>query len=295
MTRTVLVLGANGRFGRHVAEAFWNAGWTVRLFDRASDRLDEAAQGVDVIANAWNPPYTDWADQLPGLTAQVIAAARASGATLLLPGNVYVYGPKAPDCLTADTPHRATNPLGRLRIEMEAAYRASGVPTILLRGGDFLDNAPSGNWFDKVIAKSMPRGVLTAPGDPDVPHAWAYLPDMARAAVALCDKRAELPRFADIPFPGHTLSLTEMAALVPAEGPVRVQRMSWTPLYLTSPFWKMARHLIEMGYLWSKPHRLDEKPLTALLPDFRPTDPREVLHQATAHLRAPATAQALRA
>ena len=29
MSKNVLMLGASGRFGRHAAEAFWNAGWQV--------------------------------------------------------------------------------------------------------------------------------------------------------------------------------------------------------------------------------------------------------------------------
>jgi NAD(P)-dependent dehydrogenase (short-subunit alcohol dehydrogenase family) len=71
MQKTVLVLGATGRFGRHAAEAFWNAGWTVRLFDRASDDLMEQAQGTDVIVAAWSPPYHFWKQQLPMLHAEM--------------------------------------------------------------------------------------------------------------------------------------------------------------------------------------------------------------------------------
>ena len=45
MQQTVLILGGTGRFGRAAAEAFWNAGWRVRVFDRKTDRLPEAADG----------------------------------------------------------------------------------------------------------------------------------------------------------------------------------------------------------------------------------------------------------
>lgn len=78
------------------AEAFWNAGWTLRSFDRSRDSLSEAAKGVDVIVNAWNPAYSDWEKQVPGLTTQVIEAATSSGATVLIPGNLYVFGKDAP-------------------------------------------------------------------------------------------------------------------------------------------------------------------------------------------------------
>ncbi|MBT8477000.1 MAG: epimerase, partial [Alphaproteobacteria bacterium] len=68
MSGTVLILGANGRFGSHAAEAFWNAGWRVRIVDRAVDDLMVSAQGVDLIVNAWNPPYPHWQAQVPGIT-----------------------------------------------------------------------------------------------------------------------------------------------------------------------------------------------------------------------------------
>ncbi len=39
MTQTALILGSSGRLGHHAAEAFTRAGWTVRRFDRAADKL----------------------------------------------------------------------------------------------------------------------------------------------------------------------------------------------------------------------------------------------------------------
>lgn len=289
MTQTVLILGANGRFGRACADAFAQAGWSVRRFDRARDRLPQAATGADVIVNGWNPPYPDWAAQVPAQIAQVIDAARASGATIIQPANVYVFGPDAPPTLSETTPHRATNPLGRVRIGVEQALRQSGVQTILLRGGDFLDTRASGNWFDAIMAKSLDKGVFTTPGRTDVPHAWAFLPDMARAAVALAQRRAELARFEDIPFPGLTLTGAEMhAVLAQLTGrPVRLKRMAWWPILLARPVWPMARGLAEMRYLWSMPHRLDGGKFARLLPDFRATAPEAALRQAIDPLLAP--------
>ena len=284
MTQTVLILGASGRFGRNAAEAFWNAGWRVHLFDRKTDDLMKAAQGVDVIVNGWNPSYTDWAAQLPGLTAQVIAAAKVSDATVIIPGNVYVFGKDAPEQFGPDTAQTAKNPLGQLRIQMEARYRASGLRCIVLRAGDFLDVEASGNWFDLMMAPSLKKGVLTYPGDPDAPHAWAFLPDMARATVALAERRAALPRFADIPFPGYTLTGRQMGALAAQVmgRKVRVKRMSWLPLQIARPFWRMARHLVEMRYLWLKPHRLEQSSFDTALPGFADTDPAEAIAQAIA-------------
>jgi hypothetical protein len=77
---------------------------------------------------------------------------------VIVPGNVHNSGTDAPDIFDANTPHNATNPLGRIRTEMEAAYRDSGVRTIILRAGDFIDTQASGNWFDKVMTPKLDKG-----------------------------------------------------------------------------------------------------------------------------------------
>jgi len=282
MTGTVLILGGRGRFGRNASEAFGAAGWEVRQFSRGSGDLTTAAADVDVIVNGWNPPYPDWERELPGLTDRVIAAAKASGATVIVPGNVYVFGTGAPDRFAEDTPHGARNRLGRVRVRMEAAYRESGVRTIILRAGDFLDTEASGNWFDKVMTASLGKGVFTYPGDAQADHAWAWLPDVARAAVRLAERRDDLAAFEDVPFPGYTLSGREMAeALGRATGrEVRLKRMNWLPLRLAAPFWPMGRGLLEMRYLWSKPHHLDGAKFARLCPGFEATPVEEALRKA---------------
>jgi nucleoside-diphosphate-sugar epimerase len=273
MTQTVLILGASGRFGRNAAQQFRAAGWHVRIFDRTRDQLNTAAQGADVIVNAWNPFYPDWAEQVPKLHAQVIKAAELSKATVIVPGNVYVFGPQAPLPWSGATPHLATNPLGQIRMDMEEAYKASTVRTIVLRAGDFIDTEASGNWFDQILTKHLSKGRLTYPGNPHILHAWAYLPDLCRAAVELAEMRHELPRYADIPFAGFTLSGEQLVrGLAEVLGKdIRIKKMSWLPLQVARPFWPLAKYLLEMRYLWDTPHALDGTMMADLLPNFRET------------------------
>lgn len=284
MRKSVLILGASGRFGRHAAEAFWNAGWSIRAFDRARDDLERSAEGAEVIVAAWNPLYPNWAEQVPALHARILKAARNSGATVLLPGNVYVYGAQTPAPWGADTPHNATNPLGRIRVDMEQSYRDSGVQTILLRAGDFIDTEASGNWLDKVMLPGLRKDRFIYPGRTNASHAWAYLPDLARAAVALVEMRTDLGQFEDIPFPGFTLTGSEIAnALSDIAGRrIRTRQMSWLPLHLARPFWAMAGCLIEMRYLWDTPHRIDRDRFDSLLPGFLDTPLEDALAKAAA-------------
>lgn len=295
MSHTALILGATGRFGRNIAEALARRGWTVRRFDRHRDSLPDAAMGAALIVNAWNPPYSRWAAEVPGLTRAVIGAAKASGAAVMIPGNIYVYGQDLPPVLSPDTPHRATHPLGRIRREMEAAYRDAGVRTVILRAGDYVDTEGSGNWFDRIIAANLAKGRFSYPGPLDVPHAWAFLPDLTEAGAILADQLADRqndrPTFADLLFGGFTLTGSEMAAAIAqATGaPVRASRMAWLPVQVARPFWREAGHLVEMRYLWQRPHRIDGRALDARLAGFTPTPLDVALRRTTAPLLQNAT------
>ncbi|MBF9059547.1 epimerase [Rhodobacterales bacterium HKCCSP123] len=286
MSRTALVLGANGRFGRTAANALGSAGWRVRRFDRSSGDLAAAARDADVIVNGWNLPYARWATEVPRLTAAVIEAARGAGAAVLLPGNLYVYGEDLPPVLSARTPHRAAHPLGRIRRELEAAYRGSGVKTVVLRAGDFLDTEASGNWFDRILCARIAKGKFTYPGPMDVEHAWAFLPDLGAALVRLLDRVEALPDFSDMPFDGHTLTGQDLArALERATAhPIRARTMSWLPIHLARPFWSEAKHLVEMHYLWNRPHRVDGAALEAVIGPLQRTDLDTALRRACAPL-----------
>jgi nucleoside-diphosphate-sugar epimerase len=273
MQKTVLILGSNGRFGRAAFAAFSWCGWDVRTFDRKTDTLADAAWGADIIVNAWNPAYPDWATQVPKLTAQVIKVAADTGATVIIPGNVYNFGTEMPPVLDEETQQATTGPLGTIRIAMEQAYRDADVRTIILRAGDFIDTQASGNWYDKIITSDITKGKVTYPGPTDIPHAWAYLPDMAECAVALAAMADQLPRFTDVHFPGYTLTGAELhASLEQTLGQrLKLSEMSWWPLQIAKPFWAMAKPLLEMRYLWTTPHEMTGTKLTDLLPDFEPT------------------------
>lgn len=287
MAQTALVLGASGGFGGQVALALQAAGWTVRRYQRGTD-MAAAAKGADLIVNGLNPPgYHNWDQLIPEITTSVLSAGKASGATLLVPGNVYPYGME-PGPWNADTPHRPVSRKGRIRAEMEARYREAadhGQRTILLRGGDFLLPEAPQMLMNRVILGGVAKGKITTLGDLDALHAYAYLPDMARAALGLVALGDALPAYADIPFAGHAFTISDLAARV-SRLSGRAMRIKAFPLWLftlTSPFWELARELREMLYLSSFPHSLDPAPLRHWLPDWQDTPLDEVIAR---HLRA---------
>lgn len=191
----------------------------------------------------------------------VAQALRGSGARHLFIGNVYPFGASMPLDLREDTPLLPWTSKGRIRQEMKELFRAEsqvhGTQTIVLRAGDFF-GAGVGTWFDQALASKAQKGIFTAPGQMDLPHAWAYLPDLARAFVAAAEVAERLQPFEIMHFAGHTATLAEMkAAMERAMGrPLKTSFMPWWAIRLIGPFNPMMREFAIMNYFWRVPHRL---------------------------------------
>ncbi|MDE0590853.1 epimerase [Halocynthiibacter sp. C4] len=282
MSKTVLITGATGKIGRHANAAFTKAGWQVRTFNRASDDLCESATGADVIVNGFNPPaYRNWATEVPRYTAQIIEAAKQSGAMVIVPGNVYNYG-NTPGTWGPNTPQRAETRKGNIRIEMEQQYRSAardGVQTLILRAGDFIDSAPSDTLMSLVFLSKLSKDKLMTMGPVDCPRSFSYLPDWARAAVMLAERRDTLQQFEDVPAPSVTITMQDLrSALEMATGRhISIKKFPWWTFHVASPFWTLAYELLEMRYLSETPHSLCGKRLAELLPEFTPTAETDVL------------------
>jgi nucleoside-diphosphate-sugar epimerase len=153
------------------------------------------------------------------------------------------------------------------------------VRTIVLRAGNFIDPNPTDDVMRLVYLRSIRSGKLTLAGDPSALQAYCYLPDWARAAVSLAEKRFELATFEDVPFPGHAFTAEELRVFVARElgRPVTFAHFPWWVMPLLSPFWELAREMREMRYLWSTSHSLSGTKLMRLLPDFRATPLEDVM------------------
>jgi len=295
--RLALVLGATGGIGGEVARQLREAGWQVRALHRrpgnasaAGDGIDwrqgdamdrdavvRAAQGCAVIVHAVNPPgYRRWPQLVLPMLGNTIAAARAAGATVVLPGTVYNYGPDAFGLLREDAPQRPRTRKGAIRVEMERQLQAAatdGVRTIVVRAGDFFGPHLSGNsWFSQgLIEAGKAVRVVKVPGAPGVGHQWAYVPDVARTMVELIAKRSTLPPFSTFHLAGHwDADGTQMAAAISRVAhrhglKVAQRRFPWPLVYAAAPFVTTMRELLEMRYLWRETLQLDNERLVATL------------------------------
>lgn len=276
---TVLILGGSGKIGTHCRAAFAAAGWNVRVFDRRRQELKAEARGADLIVNGFNPAkYHNWARLIPAITRDVTAAAKVSGATVIIPGNVYNFGDQGGEW-SEHTPQRPNTRKGRIRVEMEAAYQASGVQTVVLRAGNFIDPDGNGDVMSLLFLRDLERGKLTIAGGPQVIQAYCYVPDWARAAVELAERCSTLSVFEDIPFPGHAFSAEQLRVFLSEEldRPLEFSKLPWWFFSLLSPFWELSREMLEMRYLWNTPHTLSGEKFGRLLPSFRATPLDQVM------------------
>ncbi|WP_052249419.1 hypothetical protein [Tateyamaria sp. ANG-S1] len=110
-------------------------------------------------------------------------------------------------------------------------------------------------------------------------HAWAYLPDMARAMVALAERRFEFHGYEEFGFGGYALTGDALIAMVEEVmgKPMRVSRLQWWAVRIIALWSPLMREVLEMRYQWDRPHQIDGSKLRATLPDFRDTPAREAL------------------
>jgi nucleoside-diphosphate-sugar epimerase len=288
-----LVIGATGSIGGEVARNMLARGWRVRALNRDPGRaaqagpagvewvrgdamieadVVEAARGAQLIFHGANPPgYAGWARLLPAMLEATIAAARASGARIVLPGNVYNYGPDAWPRFTEASPQNPQTRKGAIRVALEQrlqAVSAEGVRSLVVRAGDFFGPRSGSSWLTEGwVQKGKPLKSISLPGPAEVTHAWAYLPDFAESIVRLAERQAELPAFAVFNHAGHQLTGGEMADAIERVAGRRLARktLPWFAMAVVSPFVEMLREMLEMRYLWDHEVLPDNAKLTAFL------------------------------
>lgn len=293
MERIALVLGATGGIGGAVARRLVTSGWSVRALVRAhskarvpaevtpviGDAMDgnavaAAAIGAQLIVHAVNPPgYRDWDKLVLPMLDSSIAAARAQGARVLLPGTVYNYGPDSFPLIDETAPQHPQTRKGMIRVEMErklqSAAEAGDIHALIVRAGDFFGPGAVNNWFAQGLVKPGSRpGVIHNPGQHGTGHQWAYLPDVAETMLRLVE-RDTAQNFETFHMDGHwDATGTQMVEAIKqalGDPTARIARLPWWLLRLASLVSITPREMMEMRYLWQQPLRLNNARLVATL------------------------------
>ncbi|UYL09659.1 NAD(P)H-binding protein [Bdellovibrio sp. SKB1291214] len=302
--KTALVLGVSGGIGGEIAKALIADGWVVKgLVRKENEKLAErvefiigdalnaadvlnAAKGVDAIIHAVNPPgYKNWSQLVLPMIDNTIAAAKATGARIVLPGTIYNFGHKAPSNITETTPQEPTTRKGQIRKELEnRLFEASrhGVRVLIVRCGDFFGPKPGNNWFSQgMITPNQPVTKIANPSKSGVGHSWAYLPDAANTVVELLNQGSRLQAFEVFNFGGtwdHDGMQMALAINQNLQKPAVIKPAPWFLFKLLSPFVVVFRELLEMKYLWTKPYKLDNSKLIGFLGHEPKTPLVEAVH-----------------
>ncbi len=307
MSETALVLGATGSFGGGVAEELASRGWRVRalarspekgrrLHPRASidwiqgdvqdpDGLRRAAEGASVIVHGVNYPYDRWVPHMETATANVGAAAEENGAQVIFPGNVYNLGDQTGVPLTEEAPQRPNTRKGAVRARLEDSLeelaRRGKARVLVVRAGDYYGPTVRNGLVDPVFGNAARGKALQVLGDPDIPHQWAFIPDLARAAVDLAEARERPAPFEVVHFRGHVAdpqrAFLEQVARTAGHPGLGVRVVPWWVIRGMGLFNGVMRELMEMRYLFDGSVILDDAKLRRLLPAYRDTPPEETI------------------
>ncbi|MFQ6550220.1 NAD-dependent epimerase/dehydratase family protein [Aestuariibius sp. 2305UL40-4] len=294
----MLVLGATGGVGGAIARALADHGWTVRAMVRdiakakaawktpvipefvagdamkREDVIQAATNGgaVDVIVHAVNPPgYRNWDKVvLPMIDNTIAAASAAEGARILLPGTVYNYNPVDTPVIDETTPQNAITRKGKIRIALEKrlADATSEVPSVIVRAGDFYGPNTRASWFAQAMitpGKPVRKVTSMAAG---VPHAYAYLPDLAESFAQLLDRSDSLRPHEVVQFEGTwdadgRTMLDTIRKVVGRDLPQKA--FPWWLMRLLAPFGGFPKEALEIEPVWRHPMRPDNGRLVELL------------------------------
>ncbi|MBC9820294.1 NAD-dependent epimerase/dehydratase family protein [Terrabacter sp. MAHUQ-38] len=209
-----LVLGAGG-VGRTTTAALVALGHTVTLASRSglvaerpweatrpdavevvsadagdTRRVTELARGATSIVNAVNPPsYMTWDTDWPPVAAATLAAAEATGAGLVIIGNLYGYG-RVHRPMREDDPLRPSGRKGALRADMWTEALARHLDGRLrvteLRSSDYFGPGTTArtSYLNDIVIDSLLAGrtPFLPVGRRNAPHSWTYVPDVGALA-----------------------------------------------------------------------------------------------------------------
>ena len=295
-----LVLGATGGFGRAMAKELVDRGASVRALTRdparagallgasvevaAGDATDaaavaRAAAGCAIVVHAVNLPFHLWDPGMRDATARVVAACRDAGARLVFPGNVYGFGPETTRAVIEAAPQEATTRKGRLRAELEFMIaRATDdrrMRALIVRSGDFYGPTVRNGQVDRIFGNAVAGRTMRALGRLDMPHQWAYVPDLARLTADLLEREATLEPFEVVHFAGHVVTrladFLREVAVAAGRADIAMRALPWWWIRLGALFDPTARELLELRYLFDEAVILDDQRRRQLLPDFQPT------------------------
>ncbi len=304
MTADILVFG-HGPVGRATVERLAVQGRAVRVAQRSRpqdlaagttfqscDVLDGAAvrravqgasQLVVAIGFAYRRPV--WRANWPLAMRNLLDACEAAQARMIFVDNLYMYGPQtAPLREDMALTESGGKPGVRAQITRQWMQAAGRVRVAALRAPDFYGPGTGQSHLGDLAFGELASGKsakLIVP--PDMPHDFAYVPDIARAVESLLDAPDDAYGQA-WHMPCAPIRTSREILEIGARALGEKLRITALPLWAVGAmgaFSPMMREMAEMRFLWDRPYHVDAGKFARRF--WSDVTPFEVGAAATAH------------
>jgi nucleoside-diphosphate-sugar epimerase len=277
-TADAVVIG-HGPVGSTVAAQLLATGRKVRVVTRSGSGPDQAervradALDPDAIATAignapqvfvaFHAPYSAkaWAALLPRMEASVLGHVRTSGATVAIVESLYAFdGGHSP--FSASSPLQPRSRKGAVRRRLIEARAASGARVVSVVAGDFYGPRVLVAHGGERLVRPVLHGRTVRPmGDPDQPHAFTHMPDLARAMIAAAGLPGEGAELVMAPNAG-SVSVRELTRITAGAAGVPAPRIApMTPAFLRTVgiVVPILRELADVQHQFTQPFEVDAR------------------------------------
>ena len=307
--KKALVVGASGGMGYSIVKELSNRGISVTAFARTRSKLEKlfgndsnvtihtgdlfqvedlerAAQGVDVIFQSANIPYSEWDEKLLVMMSNIMEAAKRNEAKLAFVDNIYAYGSstgKSVSELTVKHPHTKK---GSIRLDVENLIKESNIPAVIVHFPDFYGPNAESSLLHYTLANVIKNKKASYVGDQSIAREFIYTPDGAKAIVELSLKEEAYGQTWNIP--GHeVITGKELIKIIRdiTDYQKGVSTISKKMIQFLGIFNSQMREAVEMYYLNEEPVVLNGEKYEKLIGPLPRTSYREGLIKTVEYMK----------
>ncbi|MDH3682545.1 MAG: NAD-dependent epimerase/dehydratase family protein [Acidimicrobiia bacterium] len=233
-----------------------------------SEQATKACADARIVYSCVGLSYQGWPEKWPPMMAGMLDGAAAAGARFVFMDNCYMYGPVTVP-MTEDLPltDYGNKPATRSKITRmwQQAHEAGRVEVASVRASDFYGpgvvQAALGDLSIGRLAKGKSAQVV---GDPDQPHSFAYVPDIARALLSVGGADDAMGQAWNVPNAPDKTTRQVLQMFADELGqPLKIQVMPKPLMSVLGLFNADLRELKEMLYQWERPFHVDASKFAA--------------------------------
>ncbi|MEW6649908.1 MAG: NAD-dependent epimerase/dehydratase family protein [Chloroflexota bacterium] len=230
-------------------------------------QVQEACADAGYVYQCAQPAYQHWVTQFPPFQENILNAAAARGARLIVGDNLYMYG-EVDGKIHEELPNAARTRKGCTRARMAeavlAAHYAGKVNAVIARGADFFGPRVLGSVLgERVFIPALRGKSARFVGSLDQPHTFTYIADFGKAMLTLAENEGAYGQVWHVPN-AETLTQRQIGELIFAilGAPPKMSAMGRLMMGMGGLFIPEARESLEMMYEFEKPFIVESSKFT---------------------------------